>query len=151
MRVSDERGPLLPSRRGPASTPAGGGAYTSGRLVTRFGTGGQLNILLRLGGADAARSRPVVADVINISITGALVRIKGELPVWSGATVTLGDGESTARCRVVHATSLAGTPWQDLGIEITEMTDPFHDELHQVIAALRNDRGQIHHAWKHSR
>lgn len=121
------------------------------RLVRRLTTGGELAIDLRLGGKGAEHSRPVVAEVIDISLTGLLVRITGNLKVQPDSFVTLGEGDTTAICRVAHANSPAGSIEQELGLHITEMSEQFRKELHAAVAALRKDRGQMREAWNHSR
>ena len=121
------------------------------RLVRRLVTGGELAIDLRLGGKGAEHSRPVVAEVIDISLTGFLVRITGNLKVQPGSMVTLGEDDNTAVCRVAHANSPAGSVEQELGLHITEMSDQFRTELHAAVAALRKDHGQMREAWYHSR
>ncbi|GJM36805.1 MAG: hypothetical protein DHS20C19_01720 [Acidimicrobiales bacterium] len=116
------------------------------RLVRRFNTGGRLHIHLRLGGADATRSRPIAAEVINLSITGGLVRFPATLRLKPGATVTLGNPPSTVVCRVVH-TAMISTDHQDLGLEFVEPTDDFCADVSRAVAALRRDRGHVLAAW----
>ncbi|MDW3217173.1 MAG: PilZ domain-containing protein [Acidimicrobiales bacterium] len=116
------------------------------RLVRRFLTGGRLHIHLRLGGADASRSRPIAAEVINLSITGALVRFPAKLRMKPGATVTLGNPPSTVVCRVVH-TAMITADQQDLGVEFVEPTDAFCADVSRAVGALRRDRGHVLAAW----
>ncbi len=121
------------------------------RLVGRFTTSGQLHIRVRLCSPTNELSPPLTAAVINISVTGLLVRIASDQKVRPDASVTIGDGTSTAVCRVAHANSPSGSETQQLGLEIVEMTDAFREELHLTIAALRKDRGGLLDAWEHSR
>lgn len=116
------------------------------RLVRRFTTRGRLHIHLRLGGATATRSRPIVAEVLNLSITGALIRITAGLRVRAAAKVTLGDPPSTVVCRVAHA-RMIGTEFQDLGLEFLAPTDEFCVDVSRAVGDLRKDRGEILEAW----
>lgn len=116
------------------------------RLVRRFATRRRLHIHLRLGGATAGRSRPVTAEVVDLSITGARVRIGATLRVRADATVTLGDPPSTVVCRVAH-TQMLGPTHQDLGLEFVEPTDAFCVDVSKAVATLRKDRGHVLRAW----
>ena len=117
------------------------------RLVRRLSAPLQLRVHLRLG--TNPQSRPSPADVINVSVAGASLRITRSLPVNAGATVTIGDGRSTATCRVVYAQA-HGRNGQVLGLEYTAQSDQFRLDAGQVIAALRRDRGQVIRAWHHA-
>lgn len=114
--------------------------------MRRFRTRGRLHIHLRLGGASATRSRPVTAEVLDLSITGAQVRIAASLRVKPNATITLGDAPSTVVCRVVH-TRMVGTTHQDLGLEFHDPTDQFCADVSKAVAALRKDKGHVLKAW----
>ena len=116
------------------------------RLVRRFVTRRLLHIHLRLGGSVARRSRPATAEVLDLSITGAKIRIAATLRVKVDATVTLGDPPSTVVCRVAH-TQMLGTTHQDLGLEFLDPTDEFCADVSKAVAALRKDRGHVLKAW----
>lgn len=118
------------------------------RLVRRFTTSGRLHVHMRLGGRSATHSRPVVAEVTDVSITGMLLTVSGGLRVRPGALLTLGDGESTAVCRVVHVNTPAGSRSQRLGVEILDQTAEFRSELNLAVGALRKDVGQVRAAWE---
>jgi hypothetical protein len=141
--------PNMAPKTSPRTSWSGDRTNDNSRLVKRFTTDGRLHVHLRLGGRGPAHSRPTVAEVTDVSITGVLVQISGSLRVRQGATVTLGDGPSTAVCRVAHARVLTGTKSQQLGLEIVEQTDEFRRELSLAVGALRKDRGQVLAAWEH--
>lgn len=117
------------------------------RLVPRFTAGIRLRVHLRLGAAPNPQNRPIVADVVNISITGVSLQVTGTLRVHAGASVTIGDGDSTAACRVAYTTRSAVTTRQILGLEFVSQTDAFRLDVGRIIAALRQDRGQVIAAW----
>lgn len=117
------------------------------RLVRRFDAGQELRVHLRLGANPNAQSRPVPAEVVNVSIAGISLRVHRTLRVFAGATVTLGSGESTATCDVVYTTQSSDHERQILGLEYVQQSDQFRLDVGRVVAALRKDRGQVIKAW----
>ncbi|MEQ8839826.1 MAG: hypothetical protein RIB98_02520 [Acidimicrobiales bacterium] len=122
--------------------------------MPRFTAGIRLRVHLRLGatpilpgGTPNPRNRPVPADVVNVSITGISLAVTGTLRVHCGATVTIGDGDSTAACRVAYTARSAEAGSQILGLEFVSQTDAFRLDVGRIIAALRQDRGQVIAAW----
>lgn len=117
------------------------------RLVRRFDAGPQLRVHLRLGANPNAQTRPVSAEVVNVSIAGISLRVHRTLRVHAGATVTLGDGESLATCAVVYTAQSGDLEQQILGLEFVTQSDEFRLDVGRVVAALRKDRGQVIRAW----
>ena len=117
------------------------------RLVPRFDAGHQLPVHLRLGENPNLQNRPIPVEVINISIAGASLRVVRTLRVHVGAIVTIGDGESTACCKVVFVTRSHELDRQILGLEFVSQTDKFRLDVGGVVGALRKDRGQVIKAW----
>jgi hypothetical protein len=117
------------------------------RLVRRFSAGQQLRVHLRLGEHPKPQNRPISAEVLNISIAGVSVRVARTLPVSTGAMVTIGDGDSTASCRVTYTTRTTEPDRQILGLEYVTQSDRFRLDVGGVVGALRKDRGQVIKAW----
>ena len=61
--------------------------------------------------------------------------------------VTIGDGDSTATCRVVYTTRTTDPDGQILGLEYLRQSDRFRLDVGSVVGALRKDRGQVIKAW----
>lgn len=118
------------------------------RLVPRFTTSGTLHVHIRLGRRDNLHTRPITAEVSDISITGLLLRVTGSLRLREGAHITLGDGDSVGIGRVVHVRTTPDGRNQWLGVEIVEQTVRFREELMAAVGALRKDRGQLLAHWE---
>lgn len=117
------------------------------RLVRRLDAGQQLRVHLRLGANPNPQNRPTSAEVINVSIAGISLRVHRTLRVYAGATVTLGDGVSTATCNVVYTSRSTDLERQILGLEFVTQSDQFRLDVGGVVGALRKDRGQVIKAW----
>jgi len=117
------------------------------RLVRRFSAGQQLRVHLRLGEHPNPQHRPISAEVLNISIAGISLRVTRTLRVSVGAMVTIGDGDSTATCRVAYTARTAEPDRQILGLEYVAQSDRFRLDVGGVVGALRKDRGEVIKAW----
>lgn len=117
------------------------------RLVRRFTAGQQLRVHLHLGEHPNPQNRPISTEVLNISIIGISLCVSATLRVNEGAVVTIGDGDSTATCRVVYTTRTTEGDRQILGLEYVRQSDRFRLDVGSVVGALREDRGQVIKAW----
>ncbi len=117
------------------------------RLVRRFDAGQQLRVHLRLGANPNGQSRPVPAEVVNVSIAGISLRVHRTLRVYAGAMVTLGSGDSTAACTVVYTAWSDDRERQILGLEYVHQSDRFRLDVGRLVAVLRKDHGQVIKAW----
>jgi len=117
------------------------------RLVRRFSAGQQLRIHLRLGANPNPQNRPISAEVVNVSIAGASLRVTHTLRVHAGAMVTIGDGDGTATCKVKYTAQSDDLDSQILGLEFVTQSDRFRLDVGSVVAALRKDKGHVIKAW----
>ncbi len=117
------------------------------RLVRRWTSDGHFPVTLGLPDADRADDDPVTAEIKNLSITGMLVSVDSDAQIAVGASVTLGEGDTTAVCTVTHVHPLPGTDIKDLGLHIQDMSDRFCRGLHESVAALRADHSRLLEPW----
>jgi len=117
------------------------------RLVRRFDAGQQLRVHLRLGTNASPQNRPISAEVVNISVAGASLRVNRTLRVYAGAMVTIGDGDGLATCNVIYTARSDDLERQILGLEYVTQTDRFRYDVGGVVGALRKDRGHVIKAW----
>lgn len=117
------------------------------RLVRRWTSQGHFPVKLGLPGADRTDDDPVTAEIRNLSITGMLVSVHTGSRIAVGASVTVGEADTTAVCTVTHVHRLAGTDVHDLGLHIEDMSDGFCRGLHEAVAALREDNSRLLEPW----
>jgi len=90
----------------------------------------------------------VTAAIIDVSVNGMYVELPAEPRAQEGDVVALMSDDKPAAARVVRASFDREKDQQLVGVEITDMSREFADDLHGLVAALRGDRGQLAEWWQ---
>ena len=90
----------------------------------------------------------VTATIIDVSVVGMYVELPLQPKAQMGDKVALSSDENYAVARVVRASCDEERGQQLVGVEITEMSPEFAEDLNAVVAALRGDHGQLNDWWE---
>ena len=93
-------------------------------------------------------STTVTAVIIDVSVMGMYVELPPEPRARVGDVVALLSDENPAVARVVRSAYDEEQGHQLVGVEITDMSREFADDLNAVVAALRGDDGQLSEWWE---
>ena len=90
----------------------------------------------------------VTAAIIDISVNGMYLELPPEPRAHVGDIVALQSDDKPAVARVVRSSYDQEKGLQLVGVEITDMSLDFADDLNAVVAALRGDHGHLAMWWE---